>query len=253
MSLFRLIARLDIKAPNLIKGGHMEGLRVVGDPFERAVKYAADGADEFFYQDCVASLYGRNQIAEILERTTEAAFIPFTVCGGIRSLSDCDKAFRSGADKIAINTAALERPGLIGDIAGRYGSQAICVSVEAKREGSSDWRCYGNYGREKTTRSVRAWVDEAVDRGAGEILCTSIDMEGTRKGFDYGLIEALSHVSVPLVASGGCGHPDHVKKAVEAGADAVAVASCLHYGQFSIAELTRDVQRNHRSQTNACI
>lgn len=238
---FRLIARLDVKAPNLIKGVHLEGLRVIGDPHAFAVRYANEGADELLYMDCVASLYGRNQISELLERTTDDTFIPVTVGGGIRTLADVDRAFRSGADKVAINTAALNNPGLINSIAQRYGSQALVVSVEAKRVSDTridSWECYTDNGREKTGRDVCEWIFEAVDRGAGEILLTSIDQEGTRKGFDLDLISLIGPaVPVPVIASGGCGSPEHVMEAMKAGADAVAVADCLHYNRFSVSQL----------------
>lgn len=234
---FRLIARLDVKAPNLVKPVHLEGLRVVGDPHEFATRYATEGADELLLMDVVASLYGRNQIGELMERITDGTFIPATIGGGIRSRADVEKAFRSGADKVAINTAAIRAPELISEIAGRYGSQALVLNIEAKRV-TTGWECFTDNGRERTGRDCREWVSEAVDRGAGEILLTSVDMEGTRKGFDLDLIRAIGpNVPVPVIASGGCGRPEHVRQAVEAGADAVAVADCLHYRRFTIQEL----------------
>lgn len=239
---FRLIARLDVKAPNLVKPVHLEGLRVVGDPHEFAYRYATEGADELLLMDCVASLYGRNQIGELMGRITDETFIPATVGGGLRTLSDIDTAFRSGADKVAINTQAIRTPELITQVSARYGSQAIVVSIEAKRVLPGKWECFTDNGREKTGRDCCSWAREIVDRGAGEILLTSVDMEGTRKGFDLDLIAAIGpHVPVPVIASGGCGCPEHVRQAVEAGADAVAVADCLHYKRFTIDELRKGV------------
>ena len=237
MSLFRLIARLDIKAPNLIKGVQMEGLRKVGDPHEYALKYATAGIDELLYMDCVASLYGRNQLLTLLEKVTDETFVPITVGGGIRNRDDAAMAFFSGADRVCINTGAHRDPSLIEAISGHYGSQACSVSIEAKRKGGG-WECYTEGGRQKTGRDCREWASEAVHRGAGEILLTSVDMEGTRQGFDLDLIAAICpHLPVPVVVSGGCGSPDHVRQAIGAGADAVAVADCLHYGRYSIEEL----------------
>lgn len=213
----------------------------MGDPAEFAERYAKrseGGADELLVIDAVASLYGRNQLTDLLDKMVQNVFIPVTVGGGIRSLQDFDRALRSGADRAAINTAALKTPSIINEIASRYGSQAIVVSIEAKRTSVGAWECFTDNGREKTGRDVRQWVSEAVDRGAGEILLTSVDMEGTRKGFDLDLIRAISpNVPVPVIASGGCGSPEHVRQAAEAGADAVAVADCLHYNRYTAEQL----------------
>ena len=236
MSLFRLIARLDIKGPNLIKGVHLEGLRVVGDPHEYAVRYANEGADELLFIDTVATLYGRNQLTELLERTTEGVFIPVTVGGGIKSKEDVQRLFNAGADKVAINTAALHKPILIKEISDKYGSQAITVSIEAKRVNGS-WEAYTNNGRERTHRDALSWAYEAQAFGAGEILFTSIDCEGTRKGVDLALIKAIGpDLDIPVVISGGIGNPHHVTEARQY-ADAIAVADVLHYKRFTIEEL----------------
>src|SRR3990167_4311744 len=181
MSLFRLIARLDIKGSNLIKPIRMEGLRVIGDPNEYALKY--QDADELLFVDVVASLYGRNNLASLIERATERVFIPVTVGGGIRSLEDCRRLFNSGADKVAINTAAMRNPKLIYQISQRYGSQAVVVSIEAKRT-TNGWEAYTDNGRERTHKDAVEWAHEAVRLGAGEILITSVDQEGTMAGFD---------------------------------------------------------------------
>jgi imidazole glycerol-phosphate synthase subunit HisF len=233
---FRLIARLDVKAPHLIKSVMLEGLRKLGDPHEFASRYAQAGIDELLYVDAVASLYGRNQLADLIQVTTRDVFVPVVVAGGIRSLDDFSAILDAGADMGAINTAAIARPDLIGEIANRYGCQALTVSIEAKRT-PTGWECYTHGGRQRTGRDAVAWATEAVDRGAGQILVTSVDREGTRQGMDIPLITALSGLSVPLVASGGCGTPQHVRQAREAGADAVAVAHCLHYRTHTAGEL----------------
>lgn len=236
MSLLRLIARLDIKGQNVVKGIQFEGLRVVGKPDELATKYANEGADELLYIDTVASLYGRNQLCGLLERTTEHVFIPVTVGGGIKSRADVKRLLDSGADKVAINTEGIKRPSLIKELADYYGSQAVVVSIEAKRVGER-WECYTDCGREKTGKDVQEWAEEAVALGAGEILITSIDQDGTRNGLDLPLISALKGLPVPVTACGGMWTVDHLRQALNAGADAVAMASCLHYGKVSFAEL----------------
>ncbi len=231
----RLIARLDIKGPNLIKPVRMEGLRIIGDPNEYAKRYT--DADELVYIDTVASLYGRNNLTNILERTTSEIFIPVTVGGGIRSLEDVHRLFGSGADKVALNTGGIRRPALMSEIAERYGSQALVCSIEAKRT-SRGWECYTDNGRERTGLEVLGWVKEAINRGAGEILLTSIDMEGTMRGFDLDLIRLVApHCPCPLVACGGMGNIGHLNEALEAGADAIAMASVLHYNKLTIQEM----------------
>lgn len=231
---FRVIARLDIKGPNLIKGMHLEGLRVVGKPHDFAMKYK--DAHEILYMDVVASLYGRNQLGELLEQTAQNTWIPITVGGGIKSAVDCDRLFRSGADKVAINTAAIKNPDLINTLSSHFGSQAITCSIEVKRV-SGGFEAYTDNGRERTGRDAIAWAHEAVDRGAGEILLTSIDMEGTQRGFDLDLLKALGWVSVPVVISGGCGSVEHVLQAKAAGADGVAIAHAFHYDKLTPREV----------------
>lgn len=235
----RLIARLDIKGPNLIKGIHLEGLRVIGAPGEHALRYYQQGADELIYIDVVASLYGRNNLSAIVERAAENVFVPLTVGGGIRSVEDATRLLRSGADKVAVNTAAVANPGLIGDIASRFGTQCVVLSVEAKSVGPSRWEVFTDNGRERTGRDVVAWVKEAVGLGAGEVLLTSVDREGTRKGFDVDLVRAVStEVGVPIIASGGMGAPKDVVDVVKTGgADAVAMADILHYKRATIADV----------------
>lgn len=235
----RLIARLDIKGPNLIKGIHLEGLRVIGSPNEHALRYYEQGADELIYMDCVASLYGRNHLGEIVMAAAKDIFIPMTVGGGIRSVDDATQVLRNGADKVAVNTAAVANPALISAIANRFGSQCMVLSVEAKQVGPGKWEVFTDNGREYTGRDVVEWVKEGVTRGAGEVLLTSIDREGTRKGYDIDLVKAVSTaVSVPVIASGGMGEiGDAVKAARDGGADALAMADILHYQRASIADV----------------
>lgn len=238
MKNVRLISRLDVKGANLIKGVHLEGLRKIGDPQEHAVKYYKQGADEIIYMDVVASLYGRNNLSDILERTAENVFIPITVGGGIRSVEDVRHLLRCGADKIAINTAATKNPTLISEIAEVFGSQCVVLSVDATRHENGDWGVYTDNGREKTHYEVQEWVTKAVELGAGEIMLTSVDQEGTNRGFDLNLIELVSNaVNVPIIASGGMGHSQHIVDAIGHGADAVAMADVLHYNKMTMGDI----------------
>ena len=238
MANVRLIARLDIKAPNLIKGVHLEGLRVIGSPNEFAKRYYAAGADELIYMDIVASLYGRNSLADIVEYTSRDVFIPMTVGGGVRSVEDAKTLLRAGADKIAINTAAVRRPALITEIANRFGSQCMVLSIEAKRAGSG-WEVYTDNGREHSGLNVIEWARHGAQLGAGEILLTSIDQEGTRKGFDIELTrQVAASVPVPVIASGGMGVMEDLVRVVQDGqADAVAIADMLHYHRATLSEI----------------
>lgn len=237
----RLIARLDIKGPNLVKTVHLEGLRVIGDPQAYARRYYEQGADELLYIDVVASLYGRNKLTEIVKRAAHDVFVPLTVGGGIRCVDDVSELLRAGADKVAINTAAVRRPELICEIAQRFGSQCMVLSLEAKRCGTGKWEVYTDCGREKTGVDAVEWARRGVDLGAGEVLVTSIDQEGTRKGLDVALTRAISDaVSVPVIAAGGYGRPDHLSAVVhDGGADAVAFADALHYDRATFADLRR--------------
>lgn len=241
MSNIRLIARLDIKAPNLIKGVHLEGLRVVGTPGEFARRYYQEGIDELLYMDIVASLYGRNNLEEIVSETVRDVFVPMCVGGGIRSIEDANRLLRAGADKIAVNTAAIRDPDLIIRLTRRFGAQCIVLSIEAKRTNAGGWEAYTDNGREKTGRDAIKWAVEAAGRGVGEILVTSIDMEGTRKGFDVDLVHAIATaVPVPVIASGGMGAPEHLVDVIKHGqADSVAMADVLHYRRLALADLRR--------------
>jgi cyclase len=231
----RLIGRLDVKGPNLIKGVHLEGLRFVGDPNEFARRYYEAGIDELIYMDVVASLYGRNSLADIVRRTAEQVFVPLTVGGGVRSVADVETLLRSGADKVAVNTAAVARPELIEEIASRFGSQCVVLSIEAKRDGPR-WEAYTDNGREHTGLDAVEWAKRGADLGAGEILVTSVDREGTRRGFDVELVRAVATVvPLPVIAAGGLGTLGHLVEIVEQGrADAVAIADALHYERLSL-------------------
>jgi len=239
MSNIRIIPRLDIKGANLIKGVHLEGLRVIGDPQEYAVRYYEAGADELVYMDIVASLYGRNNLSDIISRAAENVFIPITVGGGIRTVKDAHHIFRSGADKVAINTAAVAKPVLISDVANRFGSQAMVLSIEAMQIAPGKWEVFTDNGRERTGLDVVDWAVRGVTLGAGEILLTSVDREGTRKGFDIDLIRQVSSaVSVPVIASGGMGSTDDFIAAVRVGlADAIAMADVLHYNRMGLDDI----------------
>lgn len=239
MATIRLIPRLDIKGPNLIKGVHLEGLRVVGDPQVYARRYYEQGADELLYMDAVASLYGRNNLSEIIKRTVQDVFVPITVGGGIRSIDDVKHILRSGADKVAINTAAVARPELISEVSKRFGSQCMVLSIEAMRQPNGSWEAFTDNGRERTGLDVVTWAQMAVELGAGEILLTSVDCEGTGRGFDLELIKAVSSVvSVPVIASGGMGSVEHLVEAVTVGqADAVAMADIIHYNKSDLINI----------------
>ncbi|MDH5763286.1 MAG: imidazole glycerol phosphate synthase subunit HisF [Nitrospinota bacterium] len=247
MSNIRLIPRLDIKGPNLVKGIHLEGLRVMGDPQEFAVGYYEDGADELIYMDIVASLYGRNNLTDIVKRTVQNVFIPLTVGGGIRSTHDVEQILRSGADKVAINTAAINNPDLIHQVSQRFGSQCMVLSIEAKQQSPGQWEAYTDNGRERTGKDVLEWAREGVELGAGEILLTSIDREGTRKGFDIELVKAVSEsVPVPVIASGGMGQSQDMVDVVQSGkADAVAMADVLHYRRMKIQDIRQAALDSH--------
>lgn len=235
----RIIARLDVKGPNLIKGVHLEGLRVLGDPKEYAKRYYAQGVDELIYMDIVASLYGRSKLTDIVRRAAEDVFIPMTVGGGIRSIDDVRELLGAGADKVAINTAAVHRPELIREVSRRFGSQCIVLSIEAKQQEPGHWEVYTDCGRERSGLDVVEWARKGEALGAGEILVTSIDREGTRQGFDLELTRAVSTaVGIPVIASGGMGKASDLVDVVTKGrADAVAMADGLHYERITLEEL----------------
>lgn len=228
----RIIPRLDIKGPNLVKGIHLEGLRVLGKPERFAELYYRQGADELLYMDLVASLYGRNNILDVVRRTARHVFIPLTVGGGIRTLDDIRDVLRAGADKVAVNTAAITDPHFVRQAAARFGSSTIVVSIEATAQPGGRYEAFTENGRESTGRDALVWAAEAAELGAGELMVTSVDREGTGRGFDLELVREVSQlVPVPVIAGGGAGRPQDVVDVVRgAGADAVAIASILHYG-----------------------
>lgn len=240
----RIIARLDIKGDSLIKGIHLEGLRKVGDPVEFAKKYYNEGIDEIFLNDCVASLYGRNALDDIISIISEEIFVPITVGGGIRSVDDGIRLLKSGADKLSINTAAVLRKELLKELTDVVGSQSVALSVEAKKSNLLGWEVYTDNGREPSGISVIDWVDTAIDIGVGEIIVTSIDNEGTRKGYDLELIKSLNSINVPLIISGGLGEPSHASLAVECGADGIAIADYFHFDRGNVEVIRNKLEKN---------
>jgi len=227
----RIIPRLDIKGPNLVKGIHLEGLRALGKPSDFAKKYYEDGADELLLMDVVASLYDRNSLHEIISETSENVFIPITIGGGLRTLEDIKSVLRVGADKVALNTAAIKNPRLIQQAVNKFGSSTIVISIEAIKQENGDYFCFTDNGREFTGIEVIDWVRKVQELGAGEIIITSVDKEGTGKGLDEELISKVSkESSVPLIVHGGIGSKNHVKSILEyPSVDAVSAASIFHY------------------------
>jgi cyclase len=234
--LKRVIARLDIKGNRLVKGIHLEGWRFLPlPPNDYCHKYYLQGADEIIYIDAVASLYGRDSIREIIKKSTEDVFIPITVGGGIRSLEDASDILRSGADKVAICSQAVKTPEIISEVAGRFGNQCMVLSIQAKKDLNGNYKVWFDVAREKTEIDVIEWAQKGESLGAGEILLTDIDAEGTEKGMNLELIELVSKVvSIPVIASGGIGKASDALSAFDTGADAVAIAKALHYGKLTI-------------------
>ncbi|MFA5039026.1 MAG: imidazole glycerol phosphate synthase cyclase subunit [Candidatus Omnitrophota bacterium] len=227
----RIIARLDIKGPNLVKGIHLEGLRVLGKPEQFARYYYETGADELMYTDVVASLYDRNSLHDIVTRTASEIFIPLTVGGGLRTIEDIRGILRAGADKVSLNTAAIKNPGIIREASRVFGSSTIVVTIEATKQPDGAYLAYTDNGREFTGVEVLGWARRVEELGAGEIVITSVDREGTGLGFDIELTRMISKaVSIPVIAHGGAGRVEDVKTVIEDGqADAVALASIIHY------------------------
>ena len=241
----RIITCLDVNAGRVVKGMSFLNLRDAGDPVEVAEAYSDQGADEITFLDITASHEKRPILLDIVTRTAERAFVPVTVGGGIRTVEDMRALLLAGADKVSINTAAFLRPELIREGARRFGSQCIVVAVDAKRKEEGRWEVYTYGGREPTGRDVLEWVVEANRLGAGEVLLTSIDRDGTKEGYDLELTRAVADaVSIPVVASGGVGNPEHIRKGlVEGRADAALAASIFHYGEWSIASVKEYLQK----------
>ncbi len=241
----RLIPRLDIKGPNLVKGIRLEGLRVLGDPDIFAQHYYQHGADELFYMDVVASLYERNSLKDMISRVAKNVFIPITVGGGLRHLDNIKSALDSGADKVALNTAVIRNPKLITEAAHKFGSSTVVVSIEAIRQPDGKYLCFVDNGREHTGVEVIAWAKRVVELGAGEIVITSVDREGTGEGFDIPLVRAVvDAVTVPVVAHGGAGSVNDIVELVQTTkVNGIAVASIFHYHTIQQVE-TQVTQSN---------
>lgn len=239
MKNIRIIPRLDIKGANVVKPLHTEALRVIGDPKELAHKYYDQGADELIYLDIVASLYQRNIDFNLLKSVAKEIFIPITVGGGIRSIHDINNVLRSGADKVAINTFAVKNPEFLNQAVKEFGSQCIVLFVEAKKQTYGKYEVYTDGGREKTGLEAIGWIKKALDLGVGEILLTSVDREGTRRGYDLELVKEVSSFSpVPVIAHGGAGGLESLKQAIkEAKADALGISSILHYNELNIKDI----------------
>lgn len=237
----RVIPRLDIKSPNVIKGVHTEGLRIVGDPRQLALDYYRQGADEIIYNDIVASLYQRNLDFDQLKAVSDNIFIPFTVGGGIRSIGDINNALRSGADKVAINTYAVKNPDFLSEAVKKFGAQCIVLSVEAKKIADNKWEVYTDGGRERTGLDAVSWIKQGITLGVGEILITSIDRDGTYSGYDMELVKAITDFApVPVIVHGGAGSAEHVLEAIRDGrADAVSASSMFHFKKLGIADLKK--------------
>ena len=245
MKHIRIIPRLDVKNDTIVKGIHLEGLRVVGNPQELALKYYENGADELLYMDAVASLYERNSLHDIISKTSEKVFIPITVGGGLRSIDDIRNVLRSGADKVAINTAAIKNPEFISEAANTFGSQCIVVSIEAKKIADDKWEAFIDTGRESTGVNAIDWAHRCVDLGAGELLITSIDSEGTKKGFEIDLIKKISSkVPIPVIVCGGAGEKFHFIDLFNlTNIEAVSCASILHYEIMTISQIKHELHK----------
>ena len=241
----RLISRLDIKGAHLIKGVQMEGWRKVGDPAEMAERYYHEGIDEIIYLDAVASLYQRNNLIDIVKDVASKAFVPITVGGGISDHSTAELLMKAGADKLAVNTQATKTPEFLTELKEVYGSQAVVANIEAKKTPNGRWVVMTDNGRNHTGLDVIEWALKVTEMGAGEILLTSVDFDGTNQGMDLKLIEQVCDtVAVPVIASGGCGNLCDAKAAIEAGADAIAVGASLHFNRMSIADLRMGLRSN---------
>ena len=237
----RTIARIDIKNNSVIKGINLEGLRKIGDPVNIAKEYYTNGIDELLIIDSVASLYGRNNLFNLIKSITNDIFVPITLGGGIRSLKDIENALNSGADKVAINSKALENPHFLSEATLNFGESTIVVNIEAKKIGNNHWEPYKFCGREKTGLNVKNWINTIQKIGCGEILLTSIDKEGTETGFDLDLIRYVyQDIKKPLIISGGCGGLEDIKKVKKLFKNAsVAIASVLHYKTLKISEINQ--------------
>ena len=245
---FRIIPRMDIKGNKLIKTIMLEGVKAIGNPAVFAKKYYNEGADEIFLNDAVASLYDRNSLFEVIKEISKEVFIPITLAGGLRNLKDVEKALNSGADKVALNSKLHSEPNLINEIAKNFGSNCMVIQIDAKKIENNKWEPYADGGRERTNKDLINWVQETIDRGAGEIFLTSIDNEGTKKGFDLDLIKKVNSIStIPIISSGGAGNLDHVIKLInEVGTDGAAFSNILHIENFKIEKIKNYIKENQK-------
>ncbi|MBF8457207.1 imidazole glycerol phosphate synthase subunit HisF [Kaistella sp. G5-32] len=250
MKTIRVIPRLDIKGPNLVKGIHFEGLRVLGKPDQFAKFYYENGADELFFQDTVASLYDRNNLQDIISKTARQIFIPLTVGGGIRTISDIQNVLRAGADKVAINTGAINNPNFIREASRKFGSSTIVIAIEAIKNNDGSYSAFTDNGREHTGVDVFEWAKKVEELGAGEIVISSVDREGTGEGFDIELNRAIAQaVSIPVIAHGGAKDPKNIVDVISSSnIDGVAIASILHYGCMTVLAETQ--VENYSSEGN---
>ena len=249
----RIIPCLDVTDGRVVKGVNFTNLVDAGDPVEMAALYGREGADELTFLDISASVAGRETTLDVVRRTAEQVFIPLTVGGGIRTVEDVDRLLRAGADKVSINTAAIARPQLIAEIADRFGSQVLVISIDARRARTeSGFEVTTHGGRESAGLDALAWVEKACELGVGEILLNSMDADGTRAGYDIGMITAVRAVSkVPLIASGGAGALEDFSAALDAGADALLAASVFHFGVHRISDVKKHLNKNNYSVRNA--
>ena len=237
MHFKRVIPCLDVDRGRVVKGVEFLDIRDAGDPVELAAHYDREGADELVFLDITATHEKRDTIAKLARSTADEVFVPFTIGGGIRSIADAQAVLDAGADKVSVNSAALQRPELLDELAGVFGAQCVVLAIDAKQRNADGWEAYLAGGRTPTERDVVEWAREAVERGAGEILLTSMDRDGTSDGYDLPLTSAVSDaVSVPVIASGGAGELEHLAQALAAGADAVLCASIFHYGRYTVAQ-----------------
>jgi cyclase len=241
----RLVPCLDVDHGRVVKGVRFVSLRDAGDPVECAMRYDAEGADELVFLDITASSDARPIVLDMVRRVADSVFLPFTVGGGVRSVKDAEALLRAGADKVAVNTAAVDHPALVEELSRRFGAQATVLAVDARRAPGGGWEVYVHGGRTPTGRDAVAWAREGVDRGAGEILLTSMDRDGTKDGFDVELTRAVADaVSVPVVASGGCGNVAHMAEVLtRGGASAALAASIFHFGEIRIADAKSELRR----------
>ncbi|OQA35297.1 MAG: Imidazole glycerol phosphate synthase subunit HisF [Acidobacteria bacterium ADurb.Bin340] len=237
MAAKRIIPCLDVKDGRVVKGIHFQGLRDMGSPVDLAARYDTEGADELVFLDITASSDARETMADVVARTARVVFIPLAVGGGIRSVADARRILTSGADKVSVNTAAVRRPELITELSKEFGSQAVVLAIDAPRDPAKGWRVFVEGGRRPTELAALDWLERLVTLGAGEILLTSIDRDGTGSGFDLDLLRVASTLPIPVIASGGAGAPEHFREALEAGADAVLAASVFHEGRIPIPDL----------------